>query len=103
MLLLLPPSAAFFGQRVLQPLVSGKFSPLAAQYKRWSILPKAINKATVFLSLVRLMRMRAACWQETWTDASGSFLLYAPVDIPSNNVVMGGGDPAYVALLPSGF
>jgi hypothetical protein len=41
--------------------------------------------------------------QETWTDASGSFLLYAPVDIPSINVVMGGGDPAYVALLPSGF
>lgn len=41
--------------------------------------------------------------QETWTDASGSVVVYAPVDIPSINVVMGGGDSAYVALLPSGF
>ncbi|XP_059452016.1 homeobox-leucine zipper protein ANTHOCYANINLESS 2-like isoform X2 [Corylus avellana] len=41
--------------------------------------------------------------QETWTDASGSLVVYAPVDIPSINVVMAGGDPAYVALLPSGF
>ncbi|XP_062153562.1 homeobox-leucine zipper protein ANTHOCYANINLESS 2-like isoform X2 [Alnus glutinosa] len=41
--------------------------------------------------------------QETWTDATGSLVVYAPVDIPSMNVVMGGGDSAYVALLPSGF
>ncbi|KAG2715814.1 hypothetical protein I3843_03G098100 [Carya illinoinensis] len=41
--------------------------------------------------------------QETWSDASGSVVVYAPVDIPSINVVMGGGDSAYVALLPSGF
>jgi homeobox-leucine zipper protein len=41
--------------------------------------------------------------QETWTDASGSLVVYAPVDIPSINVVMAGGDSAYVALLPSGF
>lgn len=41
--------------------------------------------------------------QETWTDASGSVVVYAPVDAPSINVVMGGGDSTYVALLPSGF
>ncbi|KAE8022500.1 hypothetical protein FH972_008293 [Carpinus fangiana] len=41
--------------------------------------------------------------QETWTDASGTLVVYAPVDIPSINVVMAGGDSAYVALLPSGF
>ncbi|XP_010555655.1 PREDICTED: homeobox-leucine zipper protein HDG7-like isoform X2 [Tarenaya hassleriana] len=41
--------------------------------------------------------------QETWTDASGSLVMYAPVDVSSMNVVMNGGDSAYVALLPSGF
>ena len=41
--------------------------------------------------------------QETWTDESGSVVVYAPVDVSSINVVMGGGDSAYVALLPSGF
>lgn len=41
--------------------------------------------------------------QETWNDASGALVVYAPVDIPSMNIVMSGGDSAYVALLPSGF
>ncbi|XP_071735955.1 homeobox-leucine zipper protein ANTHOCYANINLESS 2-like [Rutidosis leptorrhynchoides] len=41
--------------------------------------------------------------QETCTDASGSLIVYAPVDIPAMHVVMNGGDSAYVALLPSGF
>ncbi|KAM7273706.1 hypothetical protein ACFE04_028370 [Oxalis oulophora] len=41
--------------------------------------------------------------QETWNDASGSLVVYAPVDIPSISIVMSGGDSAYVALLPSGF
>lgn len=41
--------------------------------------------------------------QETCTDASGSLVVYAPVDIPAMHVVVSGGDLAYVALLPSGF
>ncbi|KAJ3680138.1 hypothetical protein LUZ60_016416 [Juncus effusus] len=41
--------------------------------------------------------------QETCTDASGSMVVYAPVDIPAMQVVMNGGDSTYVALLPSGF
>ncbi|CAN8252686.1 unnamed protein product [Cochlearia groenlandica] len=41
--------------------------------------------------------------QETWSDISGALVVYAPVDIPSMNVVMSGGDSANVALLPSGF
>ncbi|XVF09823.1 hypothetical protein REPUB_Repub07fG0129700 [Reevesia pubescens] len=41
--------------------------------------------------------------QETWCDASGALVVYAPVDISSMSVVMNGGDSAYVALLPSGF
>ncbi|KAB2596644.1 homeobox-leucine zipper protein ANTHOCYANINLESS 2 [Pyrus ussuriensis x Pyrus communis] len=41
--------------------------------------------------------------QETWTDPTGSLVVYAPVDTESINVVMRGGDSAYVALLPSGF
>jgi homeobox-leucine zipper protein len=41
--------------------------------------------------------------QESFTDASGSYVVYAPVDIVAMNVVLNGGDPDYVALLPSGF
>ncbi|KAI5347013.1 PREDICTED: homeobox-leucine zipper [Prunus dulcis] len=41
--------------------------------------------------------------QESWSDASGSLVVYAPVDPASMSAVMRGGDSAYVALLPSGF
>ncbi|KAG2375444.1 Homeobox-leucine zipper protein [Vigna angularis] len=41
--------------------------------------------------------------QESCTDSTGSYVVYAPVDIVAMNVVLGGGDPDYVALLPSGF
>ncbi|KAG9135354.1 hypothetical protein Leryth_007128 [Lithospermum erythrorhizon] len=41
--------------------------------------------------------------QETSSDASGSVVVYAPVDIPAMHLVMNGGDSDYVALLPSGF
>ncbi|KAE8670586.1 Homeobox-leucine zipper protein MERISTEM L1 [Hibiscus syriacus] len=41
--------------------------------------------------------------QESCSDATGSYVVYAPVDIVAMNVVLGGGDPDYVALLPSGF
>lgn len=41
--------------------------------------------------------------QESCTDSTGSYVVYAPVDIVSMNVVLSGGDPDYVALLPSGF
>ncbi|EPS70568.1 hypothetical protein M569_04189, partial [Genlisea aurea] len=41
--------------------------------------------------------------QETTTDVSGSLLVSAPVDAPAMNVVMNGGDPSGVAILPSGF
>ncbi|CAH2057809.1 unnamed protein product [Thlaspi arvense] len=41
--------------------------------------------------------------QEASIDASGAFVVYAPVDIPAMHSVMNGADSAYVALLPSGF
>ncbi|KAF3451685.1 hypothetical protein FNV43_RR07781 [Rhamnella rubrinervis] len=41
--------------------------------------------------------------QESCTDSAGSYVIYAPVDIVAMNVVLSGGDPDYVALLPSGF
>ncbi|CAA7059633.1 unnamed protein product [Microthlaspi erraticum] len=41
--------------------------------------------------------------QETWNDASGALVVYAPVDVLSMNNVMTGGDSDKVALLPSGF
>ncbi|KAL8214712.1 hypothetical protein R6Q57_004161 [Mikania cordata] len=41
--------------------------------------------------------------QESSNDSTGSYVIYAPVDIAAMNVVLNGGDPDYVALLPSGF
>ncbi|CAN6276634.1 unnamed protein product [Urochloa humidicola] len=41
--------------------------------------------------------------QETCTDKYGAMVVYAPVDFPAMQLVMGGGDSANVALLPSGF
>ncbi|KAK1375162.1 Homeobox-leucine zipper protein MERISTEM L1 [Heracleum sosnowskyi] len=41
--------------------------------------------------------------QESCVDPTGSYVIYAPVDIVAMNVVLSGGDPDYVALLPSGF
>nr|XP_043610239.1 homeobox-leucine zipper protein MERISTEM L1-like [Erigeron canadensis] len=41
--------------------------------------------------------------QESSSDSTGSYVIYAPVDIAAMNVVLSGGDPDYVALLPSGF
>ncbi|XP_022776631.1 homeobox-leucine zipper protein HDG2-like isoform X2 [Durio zibethinus] len=41
--------------------------------------------------------------QESCLDPTASFVIYAPVDIVAMNVVLNGGDPDYVALLPSGF
>ncbi|BFG21239.1 hypothetical protein CerSpe_075130 [Prunus speciosa] len=41
--------------------------------------------------------------QESCTDQTASFVIYAPVDIVAMNAVLIGSDPDYVALLPSGF
>ncbi|RCV08555.1 hypothetical protein SEVIR_1G342400v4 [Setaria viridis] len=41
--------------------------------------------------------------QESCTDASGSLVVYAPIDVPAANVVMSGEDPSAIPLLPSGF
>ncbi|KAF1899771.1 hypothetical protein Lal_00019903 [Lupinus albus] len=41
--------------------------------------------------------------QESCSDSTCSFVIYAPVDIVAMNLVLNGGDPDYVALLPSGF
>ncbi|CAA0837178.1 Homeobox-leucine zipper protein PROTODERMAL FACTOR 2 [Striga hermonthica] len=41
--------------------------------------------------------------QESCVDPTGSYVIYAPVDIIAMNAVLSGGDPDYVALLPSGF
>lgn len=41
--------------------------------------------------------------QECCTDPTGSSVIYAPTDIASMNMILSGGDPDYVALLPSGF
>ncbi|XP_060209578.1 homeobox-leucine zipper protein HDG2-like [Lycium barbarum] len=41
--------------------------------------------------------------QESSTDPTGSYVIYAPIDVAAMNIILSGGDPDYVALLPSGF
>lgn len=41
--------------------------------------------------------------QETWSDETASVMVYAPVDMPCIDMLMSGGDPDGVAILPSGF
>lgn len=41
--------------------------------------------------------------QESSTDASGSLVVYCPIDLPAINIAMNGEDPSYIPLLPSGF
>ncbi|KAJ7570660.1 hypothetical protein O6H91_01G130500 [Diphasiastrum complanatum] len=60
------------------------------------------------VSLLKVNAMNSAnsnmlILQESCTDVSGSLVVYAPVDIPAMNIVMSGGDPDCVSLLPSGF
>ncbi|WOL00101.1 homeobox-leucine zipper protein ROC5-like [Canna indica] len=61
------------------------------------------SEANVGLQAVSANQSSMLILQETCTDASGSMVVYAPVDIPAMHLVMSGGDSAYVALLPSGF
>lgn len=41
--------------------------------------------------------------QESCTDATGSLLVYSPIEIQDANVVMSGEDPSNIPLLPSGY
>ncbi|KAI3465730.1 hypothetical protein Pfo_022393 [Paulownia fortunei] len=41
--------------------------------------------------------------QESRTDPTASYVVYAPIEMVSVNAILGGGDPTYVPLLPSGF
>ncbi|PIN06274.1 hypothetical protein CDL12_21174 [Handroanthus impetiginosus] len=41
--------------------------------------------------------------QESRTDPTASYVVYGPVDTVSMNAILGGGDPSYAPLLPSGF
>ncbi|KAK9665541.1 hypothetical protein RND81_14G118800 [Saponaria officinalis] len=41
--------------------------------------------------------------QESWSDRTGAFVVYAPVDSSSMESIIRGNDSDYLALLPSGF
>ncbi|MED6192935.1 Homeobox-leucine zipper protein PROTODERMAL FACTOR 2 [Stylosanthes scabra] len=67
-----------------------------------------ISTASNSLSLLRVNSVNSSqsnmlILQESCSDCSGSYVVYAPVDMVAMNVVLSGGDPDYVALLPSGF
>ncbi|XP_019441536.1 PREDICTED: homeobox-leucine zipper protein MERISTEM L1-like isoform X2 [Lupinus angustifolius] len=41
--------------------------------------------------------------QESFTDATGSYAIYAPIDVGPMNEALCGGDPDFISMLPSGF
>ncbi|KAH6775339.1 protodermal factor 2 [Perilla frutescens var. hirtella] len=41
--------------------------------------------------------------QESRKDPTASYVVYAPIDVVCANMILGGGDPSHVPLLPSGF
>ncbi|XP_054812209.1 homeobox-leucine zipper protein ROC2-like [Prosopis cineraria] len=41
--------------------------------------------------------------QESYTDITGSYVVYAPIDEPAVTALLEGGDPDMVGILPSGF
>ncbi|MCH87030.1 homeobox-leucine zipper protein ANTHOCYANINLESS 2-like [Trifolium medium] len=41
--------------------------------------------------------------QDSWTDSSGSMIVYSSISMQSLSMLMNGGDPSSVPLLPSGF
>ena len=81
------------------------FFPLLSCYVTILLFPNmlAFPSMKSFLQSIGTNDSTMLILQETWTDASGSMVVYAPVDTTAINVVMQGGDSAYVALLPSGF
>ncbi|RRT52322.1 hypothetical protein B296_00042861 [Ensete ventricosum] len=92
---------------LLLSLTSGTFYQMATHFKRWRTSAMALIRGIAslffvyafFLSCIQLPRLGTLCC----TDASGSVVVYAPIDLPAINIVMSGGDPSYVPLLPLGF
>ncbi|XVF03952.1 hypothetical protein REPUB_Repub05bG0038000 [Reevesia pubescens] len=41
--------------------------------------------------------------QESFTDETGSYVVYAPIDIFAMSMILNGGNPNFAAILPSGF
>ncbi|RWV85013.1 hypothetical protein GW17_00053234, partial [Ensete ventricosum] len=92
---------------LLLSLTSGTSYQMATHFKRWRTSAMALIRGIAslffvyafFLSCIQLPRLGTLCC----TDASGSVVVYAPIDLPAINIVMSGGDPSYVPLLPLGF
>ncbi|KAK4839616.1 hypothetical protein QYF36_023337 [Acer negundo] len=55
------------------------------------------------VSIVRHMVSTMMILQETWNYASGSLVVYTPLDLHSVNMLMAGADSSTVTVLPSGF
>uniref|UniRef100_A0ACD5XSP7 Uncharacterized protein n=1 Tax=Avena sativa TaxID=4498 RepID=A0ACD5XSP7_AVESA len=75
------------------------------QVQEVSRIPNGANPGNC-ISLLRGLQSsqnRMLVVQESCTDASGSLVVYSPIDIPAANVVMSGDDPSAIPLLPSGF
>ncbi|XVF70556.1 hypothetical protein PTKIN_Ptkin11bG0171200 [Pterospermum kingtungense] len=41
--------------------------------------------------------------QESFSDETGSYVVYAPIDIFAMSMILNGGNPSFAAILPSGF
>lgn len=96
-------------------IANGRDSRNCATLLRVKYLSCVFQNAFSFLSLIcdrclfwlqnsNTCQSKMMIVQETSTDPTASFVIYAPVDTAAIEAVLNaGGDPDYVALLPSGF
>ncbi|KAG2260318.1 hypothetical protein Bca52824_079612 [Brassica carinata] len=94
-----PPNRVLTSSEMRIQEMSGIFCQMEELFKRWHILPMGeIQETSANSSQSNMLILQESC-----TDPTASFVIYAPVDIVAMNIVLNGGDPDYVALLPSGF
>ncbi|KAJ9542620.1 hypothetical protein OSB04_029126 [Centaurea solstitialis] len=84
----------------------GTCSRITTRSKRSRISQAGLTRATASLFFGQTQNTSQSnilILQESCTDASGSLIVYCPVDLPVINIAMSGEDPLYVPMLPSGF
>ncbi|KAM3744309.1 hypothetical protein ACB098_06G043100 [Castanea mollissima] len=55
------------------------------------------------ISIIQVINTPVLYLQESYSDSTGSYVVYAPMDAYAMSIVLNGGDPDAVAILPSGF
>ncbi|XP_048322649.2 homeobox-leucine zipper protein ROC2 isoform X2 [Ziziphus jujuba] len=62
-----------------------------------------LNRVSIMQVNASQNRVHMLYLQESRTDNTGSYVVYAPVEVSAMSMVFNGGNPDYVHILPSGF